>query len=280
MKTSGKVISAIFVVASLCLTNSADILATSTTTSEETSNESVTYEGRVQEVDELIANIGNVTLDSKDVIEQARAAYNALSIEERALSLNGYLLFEAERIYDLLIHTPTKDMDELEQLDYRMGQLQDFTIANWQEINTINNMYQMLSEQEKAQLDNGQSFFLKYQTYLLENTGAQDLQEANVDATIVDEFINMIATAEEKEIYITQARNAYNALTDEQKLEVQNYQVLLDAEAKQQVETKEETTIDKKLEKEDVETGSVTLLPWIFGLGVSALGIVGMKRKR
>lgn len=53
-------------------------------------------------VEDEIAAIGSVSLDSKAAIEAARAAYDALSAEEKAFVSNADTLFSAESIYSLL----------------------------------------------------------------------------------------------------------------------------------------------------------------------------------
>ena len=284
MKTSRTVVSALFVITSLFSWNRVNVYATSA--KEDNKDEIVTndciYEGSVEAVDAMIAQIGNVTLESKDVIDQARAAYDALNDEQRALCLNGYILFEAERTYQSLLGNTKQDMDELEQLDYRMGNIKDFSITNWQEINNVNNLYQTLTAEEKAQLTNGASFFMKYQEYLLRYKDQKPMSEISYDANIVDEFIAMIeTTVENKDMYISQARNAYNALSEDQKQLVQNYPALLAAEEQvDQEEATVETTAKKEsnLEHEDVETSSMQEIPWMLGFLISSLALLGIKK--
>ena len=68
---------------------------------------------QVDEVVALIDAIGKVTLDSKDAIEAARAAYDALSEEQKALVGEELLkvLTDAESIYRDLV--PAIDLDDL-----------------------------------------------------------------------------------------------------------------------------------------------------------------------
>jgi hypothetical protein len=60
-------------------------------------------------VDEKIAAIGTVTLDSKNVIESARAAYDALTAEQKALVTNYETLIAAEKALADLTQPATPD---------------------------------------------------------------------------------------------------------------------------------------------------------------------------
>lgn len=56
----------------------------------------------VKEVESLIANIGEVSLDKGEAIEQAKQAYGNLSSEEKELVNNYSILQEADEAYDRL----------------------------------------------------------------------------------------------------------------------------------------------------------------------------------
>lgn len=58
---------------------------------------------KAAEVDNAIATIGTVTLESKDAIAEAKAAYNALSTEDKAKVANYSVLEAAETEYKALV---------------------------------------------------------------------------------------------------------------------------------------------------------------------------------
>jgi len=61
-------------------------------------------------VDALIEAIGEVTLDSKEAIEAARTAYDALTDEAKALVTKLDVLAAAEAAYELLVNPPITDV--------------------------------------------------------------------------------------------------------------------------------------------------------------------------
>ena len=67
-------------------------------------------------VDKLIETIGEVTLDSGEAIEAARAAYNALTDSQKALVKNLDSLIKAESVYDAITEKQeTENQDVHEQ---------------------------------------------------------------------------------------------------------------------------------------------------------------------
>ena len=117
------------------------------------------------------------------------------------LKLSGYAANGVEKLIDA-IGTVTLDSEET--------------------IKAARDAYDALTEEQKAQVGN-------YQTLLDAEAKLADLQAADA----VEKLIGAIGTVTlDSEEAIKAARGAYDALTEEQKAQVGNYQTLLDAEAK------------------------------------------------
>lgn len=161
-------------------------------------------------VDELIAAIGEVTLDSGDAIKEARYAYDGLSDIQKSLVQHPEILEEAEQKYDELCAA------EVVAAIASMGEITTDSLELLQKIQT---MYDSLTENQKT---------------FVTNYGK--LQEAVVqyeNLLAAQSVIEMIAgigevTLESKTV-ITETIEAYNQLTAEQQVLVSNYELLLAA---------------------------------------------------
>ena len=117
------------------------------------------------------------------------------------LKLSGYAADGVEKLIDA-IGTVTLDSEEA--------------------IKAARGAYDALTEEQKAQVGN-------YQTLLDAEAKLADLQAADAVEKLIDAIGTVTLDSEEA---IKAARGAYDALTEEQKAQVGNYQTLLDAEAK------------------------------------------------
>ena len=117
------------------------------------------------------------------------------------LKLSGYAADAVEKLIDA-IGTVTLDSEET--------------------IKAARGAYDALTEEQKAQVGN-------YQTLLDAEAKLADLQAADAVEKLIDAIGTVTLDSEEA---IKAARGAYDALTEEQKAQVGNYQTLLDAEAK------------------------------------------------
>ena len=244
--------------------------------------EDITYLGKVEEVDKLICAIGEVTIHSEESIRKAREAYDALTDQQRALSLYGYLLFEAEDAYQALVSETKPIHHKIEELDCLMLEYCDISYDCWDKIVEIQNAYASLSEEEKAQLVNANVFFTNLEAYLASLEESQDVPEQQdvikqTASEWVDALIQEIGTVNEESIgLINKAREAYDALSQEDKQQVKNYQTLVAAENTYQTLINKE---QKTLEKEEVSTGSVEPM-FLFALSaITSLGILIGARK-
>ena len=117
------------------------------------------------------------------------------------LKLSGYAADAVEKLIDA-IGTVTLDSEET--------------------IKAARDAYDALTEEQKAQVGN-------YQTLLDAEAKLADLQAVDAVEKLIDAIGTVTLDSEEA---IKAARGAYDALTEEQKEQVGNYQTLLDAEAK------------------------------------------------
>ena len=165
-------------------------------------------------VEKLIDAIGTVTLDSEETIKAARDAYDALTEEQKAQVGNYQTLLDAEaKLADL------QAVDAVEKLIDAIGTV---TLDSEEAIKAARGAYDALTEEQKAQVGN-------YQTLLDAEAKLADLQAADAVEKLIDAIGTVTLDSEEA---IKAARGAYDALTEEQKAQVGNYQTLLDAEAK------------------------------------------------
>ena len=165
-------------------------------------------------VEKLIDAIGTVTLDSEETIKAARDAYDALTEEQKAQVGNYQTLLDAEaKLADL------QAVDAVEQLIDAIGTV---TLDSEEAIKAARDGYDALTDAQKEQVGN-------YQTLLDAEAELADLKAADAVEKLIDAIGTVTLDSEEA---IKAARDGYDALTEEQKELVGNYQTLLDAEAK------------------------------------------------
>ena len=222
-------------------------------------------------VEKLIDAIGTVTLDSEEAIKAARGAYDALTEEQKELVGNYQTLLDAEaKLADL------KAADAVEKLIDAIGTV---TLDSEEAIKAARGAYDALTEEQKAQVGN-------YQTLLDAEAKLADLQAADAVEKLIDAIGTVTLDSEEA---IKAARGAYDALTEEQKAQVGNYQTLLDAEAKlaQLKKDAEKPSQPEQPAKpsEDANkpaTGDAGVALWLTVMCMTSLlgaALVGKKRK-
>ena len=200
-------------------------------------------------VEDKIDAIGEVTLDSESAIQAARAAYDALTEEQKAEVKNYNKLTAAEaRLADLQAAKP------VEKLIDAIGEV---TLASESAIQTARAAYDALTEAQKAEVRN-------YDVL----TAAETRLANQKAAKPVEDSINAIGEVTlASEGAIQAARAAYDALTEEQKAEVKNYDKLTAAEAAYARLLAEQS---ERLEKIYKTTGD-----FIAALGTPGVGSTG-----
>ena len=172
----------------------------------------------VAAVKELIDAIGEVTLDSGDAIDAARAAYDKLPEAKKVLVDNYEKLTAAEEAYTALV-----DAAAAKAVDDLIDAIGEVTLESGDAIKAARAAYDALTDTQKELVKNYEKL-----------TAAEEAYTALVDAAAakaVDDLIDAIGevTADSGDA-IKAARAAYDALTDTQKELVKNYEKLLAAE--------------------------------------------------
>ena len=215
-------------------------------------------------VEKLIDAIGTVTLDSEEAIKAARGAYDALTDAQKELVGNYQTLLDAEaKLADL------QAADAVEKLIDAIGTV---TLDSEEAIKAARDAYDALTEEQKAQVGN-------YQTLLDAEAKLADLQAADAVEKLIDAIGTVTLDSEEA---IKAARGAYDALTEEQKAQVGNYQTLLDAEAKLAQLKKDAEKPSQPEQPEKPATGDAGVALWLTVMCMTTLlgaALVGKKRK-
>lgn len=171
--------------------------------------------GNIAAAELAINSIGKVTADSEAAIKNARSMYDALSESERSKVSNYSKLTEAEAAYagiSAAIESVEKKISAIGTVDKNSGE----------KIAAARKAYDALPASSKGHVSNYS---------VLQTAEARFLQFEKADKVI--SLINAIGTVTAQSgTKITAARNAYNALSEEEKKLVTNYNVLQAAETK------------------------------------------------
>lgn len=175
----------------------------------------------VSEVERLIDAIGPVNIESGKAIADARAAYNALTEEQRAAVENYKQLQDAEDAFAALL----EDVNAAEQVVKLIDAIGQVTLERETAIVNARMAYDALAEDQKGLVSN----------YDILLAAEARLAELRADADAVDHVKQLIdaigpVTLNSAQA-IADARAAYDALTDAQKVQVDNYAQLQAAEA-------------------------------------------------
>lgn len=207
-----------------------------------------------------IGPIDEITLESAEQIQKARAGYDALNkyaqyIVEYAKPVNYYTLLDAEvklkELQDAAAEQERIDRAAAAAVDNLIDAIGEVTLKGKQAIETARAAYDNLTPTQKT-----------YVTKLDTLTAAETAYKALVDRKAADDVMEKIneigkVTLESKTA-IEAARAAYNALTNDQKLLVENYDVLtaaeaelarLEAEAKDKADREAAAQVDEMIER-------------------------------
>ena len=215
-------------------------------------------------VEKLIDAIGTVTLDSEEAIKAARGAYDALTDAQKEQVGNYQTLLDAEaKLADL------QAADAVEKLIDAIGTV---TLNSEEAIKAARDAYDALTDAQKELVGN-------YQTLLDAEAKLADLQAADAVEKLIDAIGTVTLDSEEA---IKAARGAYDALTEEQKELVGNYQTLLDAEAKLAQLKKDAEKPSQPEQPEKPATGDAGVALWLTVMCMTTLlgaALVSKKRK-
>lgn len=176
----------------------------------------------------LIDAIGEVTLSSKNAIEAAEAAYAQLTEEQQALVTNYSVLVTARQAYDALVQADSSNREAAQKVIDLISAIGDVTLDSEPAITAARSAYDQLTEAQKA-------FVTNYTVLTNAEIVLADLQKQAADQAAADAVVELIDAIGdvtlEKEAQINEAREAYNALTSDQKRLVTNLAVLTAAES-------------------------------------------------
>lgn len=176
----------------------------------------------------LIDAIGTVTLNSGAKIDAAEEAYNKLTESQKALVTNHQVLVDARAAYDALVQQAADDQQAAQAVIDKIAEIGEVTLDSEAAIQAARDAYELLTPAQKNLVTN-------YVTLTNAESALAALQKDAADqaaADAVEALIDAIGEVTvEKEEQITAAREAYNALTADQKRLVENFAVLTAAEA-------------------------------------------------
>ena len=173
-------------------------------------------------VEELIANlptVENVTLADVEAVAEVRTVYGSMSASIQTLVENYATLTALEAKLDQLTGEVVKNAIE------QLPAVEDLVLANKVDVESVRSAFDALTDAQKAHVNN---------VAKLEALEAKITELLGGEAVV--ELINSLQTEGSFDAddikAIVAARNAYNALADEQKAEVTNLDVLKAVEAK------------------------------------------------
>lgn len=207
-----------------------------------------------------IGPIDEITLESAEQIQKARAGYDALNkyaqyIVECAEPVNYYTLLDAEaklkELQDAAAEQERIDRAAAAAVDSLIDEIGEVTLESKQAIETARAAYDSLTPTQKT-----------YVTQLDTLTAAEAAYKALVDQKAADDVMEKINEIGEvtldSKTAIEAARAAYDALTNDQKTLVENYDVLtaaeaelarLEAEAKYEADLAAAAQVDEMIER-------------------------------
>ena len=176
----------------------------------------------VDATEKQIDALGDITLASEDAIAEARAAYNALT-DLQKMQVNNYETLQKaeEKLAEL-----KEDAAKVKAVESQIDALGDITLASEDAITEARAAYDALTDAQKAQVSN-------YEALQKAEEKLAELKEDAAKVKAVESQIDALGDITlASEDAITEARAAYDALTDAQKAQVSNYEALQKAEEK------------------------------------------------
>lgn len=165
-------------------------------------------------VDSLIDEIGDVTLESKQSIDTARAAYDSLTEKQRSYVTKLSVLTDAESTYKALVDQKAAD-DVMEKINA----IDEVTLDSKTTIEAARSAYDALTDDQKALVTSDMLKKLTDAEAELARLEAEAKDKADREAAAqVDEMIKRLFPVDRYSgPAIRMARAAYDALTEDQK---------------------------------------------------------------
>ncbi|MBQ1251522.1 MAG: S-layer homology domain-containing protein, partial [Firmicutes bacterium] len=185
-----------------------------------------------ENVEKLIAAIGEVTLDSKAAIEAARAAYDELNAYQQGEVENYETLTAAEARYAELVEKAEADQAAAADAESLINAIGEVTLDSKAAIDAARAAYDALTDDQKALVENYDVLTAAEDAYAALKAAADKAEADQAAAADAEALINAIGeVTKDSGEAIEAARAAYDALTDDQKALVENLDVLTAAEA-------------------------------------------------
>jgi len=176
-----------------------------------------------KKVDDLIAKISDpVTLSDKTAIEEARAAYNALTEGRKKLVTKHDQLQAAEAAW--------ADLLEAKAVEDRIAAIGTVTLESKSAIDEARRAYNALSPAQAKLVSNYQTLVAAEKAYAVLKADRDDAEAAKKVDDLIAKIGDPVTLADKAKI--EEARAAYNALTEGQKNLVTKLDQLKAAEAK------------------------------------------------
>lgn len=172
---------------------------------------------KINSVINLIDLIGDVTEDSLDDIVAAEEAYNALTDDQKAKVTNAATLTAARAAYDKLM----ADKASVEATIHAINAIGEVTLESKDKIESAEALYNALSDELKAKVTNAATLTAARATY-------DDLVKVDNVIKAIDAIGEVTKDSQEA---IENAETLYNALSDDLKAKVTNYETLTAARA-------------------------------------------------
>ena len=177
-------------------------------------------------VDSLIAEIGDVTLDSKQAIETARAAYDNLTPTQKTYVTKLNTLTAAEAAYKNLVDQKAAD-DVMEKIN----EIGEVTLDSKTAIEAARAAYNALTPDQKPLVENYNVLTAAEAELARLEAEAKDKADREAAAQVDEMIERLFPVTRYSGPAIRMARAAYDALTEDQKALVKHYDDLVKAEA-------------------------------------------------
>ena len=188
---------------------------------------------QVENAESKISAIGDVTLDSKDAIKDARDTYDALTDDQKKQVTNYDVLQKAE--------SELSDLQKADAVVTKIKNIGKVTLKSESKIKQARTAYNKLTDKQKTLVTN----------YDVLEKAEKDLADLKAADQVSKNITNIGTVTLESEDAIKEARTAYDALTDAQKELVSNKDVL----------EKAETTLKELKDAKDADDAKAAATP-------------------
>lgn len=176
-------------------------------------------------VDSLIDEIGDVTLDSKQAIETARAAYDNLTPTQKTYVTKLNTLTAAEAAYKALV-----DRKAADDVTEKINEIGKVTLESKTAIEAARAAYNALTPDQKPRVENYNVLTAAEAELARLEAEAKDKADREAAAQVDEMIERLFPVTRYSGPAIRMARAAYEALTEDQKLLVKRHDDLVRAE--------------------------------------------------